>query len=154
MPSIAGFDPLIQFLAESDVVRCLETVVLESIGGTYNVAGDGRIPISEVAKIAGVWRLPISPFFTRQAAAPLIRLGLLDLPAELETLLRYGRGIDTTRLKAAGFEFSTTSAGAVERYAEIARLERVIGDEPRYRYDADVEAFFKHSPAVVRRVEG
>jgi hypothetical protein len=42
----------------------------------------------------------------------------------------------------------------VQRYAEISRLERVIGDEPRYRYDADVEAFFKHSPAVVRQVEG
>jgi UDP-glucose 4-epimerase len=154
MPCIAGFDPLIQFVAEDDVVRCFETVVLQSIGGTYNVAGDGRIPISEMAKIAGVWRLPISPFFTRQVTAPLIRLGLLDLPGELETLLRYGRGIDTTRLKAAGFEFSTTSAGAVERYAEVARLERVIGDGPRYTYDADVEAFFKHSPAIVRTAEG
>jgi UDP-glucose 4-epimerase len=154
MPCIGGFDPLIQFVAEEDVVRCFETVVLESIGGTYNVAGDGRIPISEVAKISGVWRLPISPFFTRQVTAPLIRLGLLDMPGELETLLRYGRGIDTTRLKAAGFEFSTTSAGAVERYAEVARLERVIGDGPRYTYDADVEAFFKHSPAIVRTAEG
>lgn len=154
MPCIGGFDPLIQFVAEEDVVRCFETVVLEPIGGTYNVAGDGRIPVSEVARIAGVWRLPISPIFTRQAAAPLIRLGLLDLPGELETLLRYGRGIDTTRLKAAGFEFSTTSAGAVERYAEITRLGRVIGDTHRYTYDADTEAFFKHSPAVVRRAEG
>jgi len=151
MPCIAGFDPLIQFVAEDDAVRCIETLVLESIGGTYNVAGDGKIPVSEMAKIAGVWRLPISPVFTRQAAAPLIRLGWLDLPGELESLLRYGRGIDTARLKATGFEFSTSSAGAVERHAEMARLERALGGEsPAYRYDADVEAFFKHSPAVVR----
>jgi UDP-glucose 4-epimerase len=154
MPCIAGFDPLLQFVAEEDVVRCLETVVLESVGGTYNVSGDGKIPVSELARIAGVWRLPISPYFTRQAAAPLIRLGLLDLPGELETLLRFGRGIDTTRLKATGFEFSTSSAGAVERYAEGLRLGRAIGNQiPRYQYNADVEAFFKHSPAIVRQVE-
>jgi len=155
MPCIAGFDPLIQFVAEDDVVRCIETVVLEPIAGTYNVSGDGKIPVSEVAKIAGVWRLPISPFLTRQAATPLIRLGWLDLPAELESLLRFGRGIDTTRLKAAGFEFSTSSAGAVERYAEATRLGRAIGNRiPAYQYDADVEAFFKHSPSVVRPSEG
>ncbi len=152
MPCIAGFDPLIQFVAEEDVVRCVQTVVLNRIAGTYNVSGDGKIPVSEVAKIAGVWRLPISPFLTRPAAAPLIRLGLLDLPGELENLLRYGRGIDTTRLKAAGFEFSTSSAGAVERYAEGLRLGRAIGNKiPAYQYDPAVEAFFKHSPAVVRQ---
>ncbi len=154
MPCIAGFDPLIQFVAEEDVVRCLETVVLESIAGTFNVSGDGRLPVSEVAKIAGAWRLPISPVFTRQAAAPLIRLGLLDLPVELEQLLRYGRGIDTTRLKAAGFEFSTSSAGAVERHAEALRLRRAMGEQlPGYKYEADVEAFFKHSPAIVRQTD-
>jgi UDP-glucose 4-epimerase len=151
MPCIAGFDPLIQFVAQEDVVRCLEMVVSQRIGGVYNVAGDGRIPVSEVAKIAGAWRLPLPPVYSRSVAAPLVRLGLLDLPGELDTLLRYGRGIDTSRLKAAGFEFSSSSAGAVQRYAEMLRLRRAIGDEiPSYKYEADVEAFFKHSPAVVR----
>ncbi len=154
MPCLAGFDPMIQFVAEDDVVRCLETIVLQSIGGTYNVSGDGKIPVSEVARIAGAWRLPISPVLTRQAAAPLLRLGWLDLPGELESLLRYGRGIDTSRLKGAGFTFSTSSAGAVERYAEALRLKRAIGHQiPAYRYDAEVEAFFKHSPAVVRHAD-
>ncbi len=151
MPCVAGFDPLIQFVAEDDAVRCLEAVVLGSIGGTYNVAGDGKIPVSEVASIAGARRLPISPLLTRQVAAPLIRLGWLDLPGELESLLRFGRGIDTSKLKATGFEFSTSSAGAVARCAETIRLRKAVGPHlAPYRYDADVEAFFKHSPAIVR----
>jgi UDP-glucose 4-epimerase len=151
LPSIIGFDPLLQFVEEDDVVRCFEAVVRERIGGTFNVAGDGKLPVSEVARIAGARRLPISPFWTRQAAAPLVRLGLLDLPGELEALLRYGRGIDTARLKATGFECSRTSAGTVERFAEANRLRRAVGHQlPSYRYEADVEAFFKHSPAVVR----
>lgn len=154
MPSIAGYDPLMQFVAEEDVVRCLEGVVTRGIAGVYNVAGDGRIPVSEVAKIAGAWRLRLSPIYTRQAAAALVRLKLLDFPSELESLLRYGRGIDTTRLKETGFEFSTSSAGAVARFAEVTRLRRAVGDEmSSYKYEADVEAFFKHSPAVVRSAE-
>jgi hypothetical protein len=35
------------------------------------------------------------------------------------------------------------------------RLGRAIGGQiAPYRYDAEVEAFFKHSPAVVRPSEG
>lgn len=154
MPMIAGFDPLIQFVDEDDVIRVLETAVRTRLDGVFNVAGRGRLPVSEVASIASAWRLPLSPVLTHQLAAPLVRLRLLDLPTELERLLRYGRGIDTARLEATGFEFECTSAGAVERFAAASRLRRTVGDAlPTYRYEADVEAFFRHSPAVVRSAE-
>jgi len=33
------------------------------------------------------------------------------------------------------------------------RLQRTVGERrPEYTYDQDVEAFFRHSPAVVRDV--
>jgi UDP-glucose 4-epimerase len=151
MPMVAGFDPLIQFVDEDDVVRVLEAAVRARLDGVFNVAGHGRLPVSEVAKIASAWRLPLSPVLTRQMAAPLVRLRLLDLPVELESLLRYGRGIDTSRLEATGVELESTSAAAIERFAAANRLRRSVGDaSPKYRYEADVEAFFKHSPAVVR----
>jgi len=151
-PSVAGYDPQVQFVEEDDVVRCLEFVVRERIPGVYNVAGDGRLPWSEIARIAGAWRLPLPPLFTRETAAPLIRLNLLELPPELEALLRYGRGVDTKRLKGLGFEFEATSAETVERFARMVRLRRTVGDHlPSYTYESDVEAFFKYSPAVVRR---
>ncbi|MHB8245072.1 MAG: NAD-dependent epimerase/dehydratase family protein [Acidimicrobiales bacterium] len=151
MPSIAGYDPLIQFIEEDDVVRCVEYVVRTQPRGTFNVSGDGKLPVSEVAAIAGAWRMPLPPFFTRSAAAPLVTSGALSLPKELEDLLRYGRGMDTNRMKRAGFTPSGTSAGAVEHFAQSNRLRRTVGDQvPRYRYEADIEAFFKHSPAVVR----
>jgi len=151
-PSVAGYDPQIQFVEEDDVVRCLELVVRERIPGVFNVAADGRLPWSEVARIAGAWRLPLPPLFTREAAAPLVRLNLLELPQELEDLLRFGRGVDTTRLKALGFTFDASSAGTVERFARGVRLQRSVGHHlPSYTYDSEVEAFFKYSPAVVRR---
>jgi UDP-glucose 4-epimerase len=151
MPSVAGFDPLMQFVAEDDVIRCVEFFVDERRPGIFNIAGDGTLPVSEVAAIAGAWRLFLPPIFTAQAVAPLVKLRLLSFPTELEDLLRYGRGMDTGRLATTGFELESSSADAVEHFAQANRLRRSIGDHlPQYRYEADVEAFFRHSPAVVR----
>jgi UDP-glucose 4-epimerase len=153
-PSILGFDPLLQFVEEDDVVRSLEFVTRESIPGLYNVAGDGRLPWSEVASICGTRLMPLPFFNTAQFAAPLNRLGLFDLPPELADLLRYGRGVDTQRLKDAGFDYRYTSSGAVLNFIRAIRLRRGAGREPTsYRYEHDVEQFFRHSPSVVHSLE-
>jgi UDP-glucose 4-epimerase len=152
-PSIFGFDPLLQFVEEDDVVRSIEFVMRANLSGVYNVAGDGRIPWSEVAAIAGRRLLPMPPVLTALSAVPLARLGL-DLPPELLLLLRYGRGVDNSRLKHAGFEYRYTTAGAIESYARAQRLRSTVGEvRPAYTYEHDVEAFFRHSPAVVRTPE-
>jgi UDP-glucose 4-epimerase len=66
-------------------------------------------------------------------------------------LLRYGRVIDNARFKRAGFEYRYTSAGTVESFAQGLRLAGTVGDKhPTYRYQREVEDFFRHSPAVVR----
>ena len=150
VPSILGYDPLIQFVEEDDVVRSIEFVMQNQVPGIFNVAGDGRIPWSEVAAICGRRLAPLPPVLTGIAAAPLQALGL-ELPPELLDLLRYGRGVDNRRLKQAGFQYRYTTAGAVESFAEASRLRRTVGDSrPAYRYQRDVESFFRHSPAVVR----
>ncbi|GAC1541747.1 MAG: NAD-dependent epimerase/dehydratase family protein [Acidimicrobiales bacterium] len=149
-PCVFGFDPLLQFVEEDDVVRSLEFVMQAGVAGIFNVAGDGRLPWSEVAAICGKRRLPLPPVGTGLAAAPFSRLGV-EIPSELLDLLRYGRGADNRRLKAAGFEYGYTSAGAVANFARAVRLSRAVGSRrPEYRYEQDVEQFFRHSPAVVR----
>jgi UDP-glucose 4-epimerase len=145
-PSIFGFDPLLQFVEEDDVVRALLHVTRGSIPGLYNVAGDGRLPWSEVASICGTRLIPLSPYSPLKIR-PLARL--FDLPAELEDLLRYGRGVDTRRLAATGFAYDATSAGAVQSFIRALRLRRQSGKEPKsYTYEHDVEQFFRHSPSV------
>jgi UDP-glucose 4-epimerase len=152
---IAGFDPLVQFVEEDDVVRALEHVTAHQIPGVYNVAGAGKLPWSEVASIGGAFLLPLPPFRPRAFAAPLQRLGALQFPPEMEGLIRFGRGVDTTRLMATGFEYRYTSAGAVESFARANNLRRSTGATGEsYRYEQDVEQFFRHSPAVVRGIDG
>ncbi|HSL58346.1 MAG TPA: NAD-dependent epimerase/dehydratase family protein [Acidimicrobiales bacterium] len=149
-PAIAGFDPLFQFVHEDDVVRAILFAIQHRPAGVFNVAGDGVLPWSEVAAMCGRVILPLPPFGTELAAIPLSRLGI-ELPTELLNLLRFGRGVDNSRLKDRGFTYRYTTAGTVRSFAEGMRLKRVVGElHPTYRYQRDVEQFFRHSPAVVR----
>lgn len=149
-PMLLGFDPLVQFVEEDDVVSALEHATANRLPGVYNVAGAGRLPWSEVAALCGNRLLPLCPWRPGLTIAPLVRLGYFEFPPELEMLLRYGRGTDPGRLLATGFRYRYTSAGAVERFAEGLRLRRSAGQDPdQYRYEHDVEQFFRHSPSVV-----
>jgi UDP-glucose 4-epimerase len=151
VPVIAGFDPLLQFVEESDVVRCLEHVTRHRIGGVFNVAGDGKVSWHEVAHLCRAAVLPLPHVGTGLVAAPLCRLGVIDLPDELELLLRYGRGVDTSRLAATGFRLRYSTLGAVHSFLRALHLRRSVGREPSsYTFEQDVEEFFRRSPAVVR----
>ena len=151
VPEILGFDPRLQFIHEDDVVNALMYSIDNDVPGVYNVGSDGNLPWSEVCSIIGKRRLPLPPTLTNLAAEPARLLGLWDLPPEAMALLRYGRSIDNTRYKRAGFGYEYTTATTVEAFAQALRLTGTIGDSrPLYRYEREVEDFFRHSPAVVR----
>ena len=150
VPFVAGFDPRLQFVHEDDVVRSILFVLEHEHLGAFNVAGDGLLPWSEVARICGKRMLPLPPLGTGLAARVLKAARAVDLPPESIELLRHGRGVDTRRLRRKGFRYEYTSAGAVENFWQAERLHRTVGEiAPQYRYERDVEAFFRHSPAVV-----
>lgn len=151
VPKVAGFDPRFQLVHEDDVVAAILFALNENVPGIYNVAGDGLLPWSEMMAIAGKRGIPMPPFGIGMATDPLRALGLVDLAPELIDLLRYGRGIDNRAYKAAGFEYEHTTAGALEAFVQALRLQRTVGSkEIDYRYEDDVEQFFRHSPAVRR----
>ena len=150
VPSVFGFDPRFQFVHEDDVMRATLFALEHELPGIFNVAGEGLLPWSEVAKICGKRTFSLPPVGTALVSAPLGRVGV-KFPTELLGLLRYGRGVDNRRLKAKGFEYLYTSAGAVQAFVEALRLRRTVGeDEATYHYERDVEQFFRHSPAIVR----
>jgi UDP-glucose 4-epimerase len=150
-PEVFGFDPRLQFTHEDDVTNALMYSATHDVPGIYNVAGDGTVTWSEVCRILGRPRVPLPPVLTNPAAAPLRAVRVLDLPPEMLSLLRYGRGVDNSRFKQTGFRYKHSTAGTVDEFARSLRLERAVGSSrPAYRYERDVETFFRHSPAVVR----
>jgi UDP-glucose 4-epimerase len=150
VPEIFGFDPRLQFTHQDDVLGALCFTALHDVPGIFNVAGDGTVVWSDVCRLVGRRRVPISPVGTGLATGALRRLGIVDLPLEVQSLLRYGRGVDNRRFQDAGYRYRFTSAGTVEDFARHLRLRAAVGDRPpAYRYDPGVEDFFRRSPAVV-----
>ena len=151
VPMVLGFDPRYQFVHEDDVVRALEHAVFHHTPGTYNVAADGVLALSEVIGLLGKRPVPVlPPWGTGALAAPLRRLGL-RIPDEMLNLLRFGRGLDNRQLKATGFHYQFTTREAVLRFGEHLRLHPVKrGAERGYTYEREVEEFLRWSPHVRR----
>ena len=80
---------------------------------------------------------------------PLARL--FDLPAELEDLLRYGRGVDTRRLRRHRLHLQRHQRrrGADASSGRCGCAGSRAGTPTSYTYEHDVEQFFRHSPSVV-----
>ena len=149
VPMILGFDPRYQFVHEDDVVHALEHAVKHRVPGTYNVAGDGVLALSEVAGLLGKPYAPVlSPWGTGIAAAVARRIGV-HIPPEALEQMRFGRGVDNRRYKAAGFNYKHTSRETVEKLGEYLRLHPVVrGAQEPYRYEREVEDFLRWSPHV------
>ena len=154
VPMILGFDPRYQFVHEDDVVSALEHATGQSLPGTFNVAADGVLALSEVVDLLGKRPLPLlPPWGTGFAASALSRLGL-RIPPEMLMQLRFGRGLDNRKLKATGFAYRYTTREAVLKLGEHMRLNPILrGVREPYRYERDVEEFLRWSPSV-RREEG
>ncbi len=104
MPVVAtvlGFDPRLQFIHEDDGVELLRRMAIENHPGTFNVAGDGVVLLSQALRRAGrpILRLPAPAV---QTLGDLGRRtgGLKGFSPELLRWLTYGRVIDTDRLAA------------------------------------------------------
>ena len=149
VPAILGFDPRCQFIAEDDIHGVLDHAARHDLPGAYNAAADGVLVLSEIASLL---RRPVAPVLppwgTGAAAAVLRRVGV-RLPPEVLQQLRYGRGLDNRRLKAAGYGFGATTRETVQAFAEHQRVRGLRGGEGEgYRYEREVEEFLRWSPAV------
>jgi UDP-glucose 4-epimerase len=155
VPMMLGFDPRLQFVHEDDVVHALEHAAFHLTPGTYNVAADGVLALSEIIGLLGKRPLPIlPPWGTGIATGSLRQLGF-RIPDEAINQLRFGRGVDNRLFKATGFRYGYTTRETVLKLAEHQRLAPVLrGAEHSYTYEREVEEFLRWSPHVRREQAG
>ena len=73
-------------------------------------------------------------------------------PTRCRNQLRYGRGLDNRKLKAAGYAYGFTTRETVLKHAEALRARPLRRDEGEpYRYEREVEEFLRWSPSVRRK---
>ena len=122
------------------------------VPGVYNVGRRRQLPWSEVCAIVGKRRVALPPCSRTWPAEPLRLLRLWDLPPEVLQLLRYGRTHRQHALQAGRLPLPVHDRGHGRgvRRRRCGSRARSATSTPSYRYEREVEDFFRHSPAVVR----
>ena len=122
-----GFDARLQLLHYDDLVAVLHHATLAGVHGTFNVAGDGVLMMSQVLRRLGRVALPLPPFAMSSlgSLARQTRLGLEDFSPEQVAYLTYGRGLDTTRMRTV-----LGLRAAVHHRAGARRVRHRAGAEP------------------------
>ena len=100
VPTVMGFDGRMQFVHEDDGLDVLQQCVAQDLPGTFNVAGDGVIMLSQAVARAGRIAVPLPTPLASVVRDTVRRLGLIDFSPEQVEFLKYGRGLDTTRMRS------------------------------------------------------
>ena len=105
IPMVIGFDARMQFLHENDLFHVLHHAVLGDAHGTFNVAGDGMLMLSQAIRRLQRPILPLPAFAVGNVGSILRSARIADFSPEQLAFLTYGRGVDTTRMRdELGFE--------------------------------------------------
>ncbi len=117
IPTVLGFDARLQFLHETDLLEVLRHAATTAVHGTFNVAGDGVMMLSQATRRLGRPSLPMPSMAVSQVGAIIGRARLADFSPEQVAFLTYGRGVDTTRMREVlGFEPDYSSEAAFEDF--------------------------------------
>jgi len=143
-PVVFGFDPRLQFLHSDDAQAVLLRAVLgPAAAGTFNVAGDGVVLLSQAIRIAGRPSLPIPEPLVSSVTELLRRT--VDFSPEQVRYLQFGRVADTTAAREElGFSPARSSLAAFEDFA-ATRLHRLVTQERVDRLERDALAALRRA---------
>jgi len=104
VPTVFGYDPLFQFVHESDVAEAFHQAVFSKVRGQFNVVGEGVLPLSSAIKLLGNANLPVSMTAARMGANLLWSARVLKFSARHVDYLLFHLIADGARMqKVLGF---------------------------------------------------
>ena len=116
---ITGSNSPFVFIWDQDVVGCIVHGITTDRTGIYNLAGDGALPIQEIAKIMKKRYVPIPEKILAAALTVLKKVGLTELGPERIRFLQYRPVLANDNLKSGfGYIPKKTSKEAFLYYLE------------------------------------
>ncbi|MCX7944145.1 MAG: NAD-dependent epimerase/dehydratase family protein [Deltaproteobacteria bacterium] len=99
VPTIAGFNPMIQVVHMRDVLYAIELVIKRRERGIFNVSGQDQIPLLTLLKESKISHTPILPLFEKKIFSLLFTTGLTSLHPEQVDFLKYPCMVDDARIR-------------------------------------------------------
>ena len=99
IPTLMGFDPMIQVIHESDVARAMTVALQPGKRGIYNIAGPEPLPLSAAVKILGRPSLPVPYSMGKALLKRLWTWRLTSFPVPELDHIRYVCMVDDARAR-------------------------------------------------------
>lgn len=115
VPTQLGFDPRLQLIHADDATGALLHTTMNPVRGAVNVAPSGSISLSRALRTMGRSQIALPhPLFGPALARLTGALGAGPLYGDGVRLLRYGRGVDNSRMRNdLGYEPKFDATGAI-----------------------------------------
>ena len=84
-----GFNPMMQFMHEEDLVEAIALALERRLRGVYNVTGPGEVPLRVAIRETGGRPLPLPEPAARALLSRLFRLGVVRIPPGAIDYIKY-----------------------------------------------------------------
>jgi UDP-glucose 4-epimerase len=126
VPTMMGFDPLLQCVHEVDAIAAFKLAIDRDVPGTFNIVGDGVLPLSTVIKLAGRIALPVPHPIAEPIGAMAWVAQLAEAPPSFLKYLRFLCVADGQKAKTRmGFRPAYTTREALVDFTSAQRLRDV-----------------------------
>jgi UDP-glucose 4-epimerase len=99
VPTLLGFDPMVQAVHQDDVVGALLLALAPGRRGIYNLAGPPPLALSRALTLLGRRTLPVPHGIARLGVDRLFKLGVSSFPAPELDFIRYVCMVDDGRAR-------------------------------------------------------
>jgi UDP-glucose 4-epimerase len=105
VPTVLGFDPMMQFVHEEDVAEAIARTIESGVRGVFNLTGPGAVPLGVAIEETGRTSVPLPESITRPAISALFRWGMYPFPPGAIDFAKYPCTLDGSRFESAtGFK--------------------------------------------------
>lgn len=99
VPTLLGFDPMMQVIHQDDVVRALRIALQPGVRGIFNVSGPPPVSLSRALTLLGRTQVGVPHNVARVALDRLFRLRVTSFPAPELDFIRYVCMVDDARAR-------------------------------------------------------
>ncbi|HJO22142.1 MAG: NAD-dependent epimerase/dehydratase family protein [Myxococcota bacterium] len=89
IPTVMGFDPMLQFIHEEDVSEAIALALEHGLQGVFNVVGPGEVPLHTAIQEIGGQALSLPEFVMRPLFARLFAMGAIAYPPAAIDYLKF-----------------------------------------------------------------
>lgn len=109
VPTLLGFDPMVQVMHEEDVVRAILLAARPGVRGIFNLAGPEPAPLSHLIRVLGRPNLPVPHTMAASLLRRMWRYRVSSFPAPELDHIKYVCMVDDRRARSTlGYDPSKT----------------------------------------------